>query len=85
MRVIRDESPQETQVDPLLDMVFHFVMSAGWMEKCEDNNLKPFYDYKLEFLYEQNRVLCGSRVIISPVLREKIMWELPGYTQAHVG
>jgi hypothetical protein len=86
--VIDDEFPltakdiaKETRVDPTLSKVLHFVMS-GWPEKCENDNLKPYHNRRLELSCEQDCVLWGSRVIIPPVLRKKILgelhWEHPG-------
>ena len=53
----------------------------GWPEVC-DEDLKPYYTRRHELSCEQNCILWGSRVIIPPVFREKMLeelhWEHPG-------
>ncbi|CAB4030743.1 Transposon Tf2-9 poly, partial [Paramuricea clavata] len=48
----------------------------------QDENLKPYHNRKLELSCEQHCVLWGSRVVIPPVFREKMLnelhWEHPG-------
>lgn len=70
-----------TRVDPVLSKVHHFVMS-GWPEKCDDENLKPYHNRRLELSCEQGCVLWGSRVVIPFVFRVKMLkelhWEHPG-------
>ena len=70
-----------TLLDPVLSRVFDLVMT-GWPEKCEEENLKPYYAHRHELSCEQNCVLWGSRVIIPQVFREKMLkelhWEHPG-------
>ena len=63
-----------TLLDPVLSRVFDLVMT-GWPEKCEEENLKPYYTRRHELSCEQNCVLWGSRVIIPQVFREKMLKE----------
>ena len=65
-----------TLLDPVLGKVFDLVIS-GWPEKCDEENLKPYYTRRHELSCEQNWVLWGSRVIIPQVFREKKLKELP--------
>ena len=61
-----------TRSDPLQSRVLDFVLS-GWREKCDEEELKPYYNRRWKLSCEQNCVLWGSRVIIPHVLREKIL------------
>ena len=45
-----------TLLDPVLSRVFDLVMT-GWPEKCEEENLKPYYARRHELSCEQNCVL----------------------------
>ena len=67
-----------TLLDPVLSRVFDLVMT-GWPEKCEEENLKPYYARGHELSCEQNCVLWGSRVILPQVFREKMLKELHCY------
>ena len=70
-----------TELNPLLSRVFDFVMT-GWLEKCDEEELKPYHICSQELSCEQSCVLWGSRVIITQVFREKMLkefhWEHPG-------
>ena len=70
-----------TKVDSVLCKVYYYVVS-GWPENCQDENLRPYHNRKLELSCEQDCVLWGSRVVIPPVFREKMLnelhWEHPG-------
>lgn len=75
------EIAQQTQLDPVLSRVLQLVMS-GWPEVCDDKNLGPYFSRRLELSCEQNCVLWGSRVVIPPRSRKKMLeelhWEHPG-------
>ena len=79
--ILAKDIARETQLDSVLSKVLHFVMS-GWPEKCEDEELKPYYHRRLELSCEQSCILWGLRVIIPPSLRAKMLkelhWEHPG-------
>ena len=68
-------------VDPVLSKVHQFVMS-GWPEGCPDETITLCYNRRNELSCEQYCVLWGSRVIIPPVFRAKMLgklhWEHPG-------
>ena len=74
------EIGKATLMDPGLSKVLDWVM-VGWPEVC-DEDLKPYYTRRHELSCEQNCILWGSRVIIPPVFREKMLeelhWEHPG-------
>ena len=57
-----------TSLDPVFTKVFDFVMT-GWLESCEEENLKPYYTPRRE-------------LSILQVYREKMLkelhWEHPG-------
>ncbi|CAB4032616.1 Hypothetical predicted protein [Paramuricea clavata] len=69
-----------TKVDSVLCKVYYYIMS-GWPENCQDENLRPYHNRKLELSCEQDCVLWDSRVVIPPVFREKLLnklhWEHP--------
>ena len=86
--VIDDDFPitaedigKATLVDPVLGKVHQFVMS-GWPEGCPDETLKPYHNRRNELSCEQDCVVWGSRVIIPPIFRAKMLgqlhWEHPG-------
>ena len=70
-----------TLVDSVLGKVHQFVMSGG-LEECPDENLKPYQNRRNELSCEQDCVLWGTRVIIPPILRGKMLgqlhWKHPG-------
>ena len=75
------EIGKATQVNPVRCKVFQFVVS-GCPESCEDVALKPYHNYRHELSCEQDYVLWGSRVVIPPVFRNRMLkelhWEHPG-------
>ncbi|XP_022795607.1 uncharacterized protein K02A2.6-like [Stylophora pistillata] len=79
--ILAKDIARETQHDPAMSKVLHFVMS-GWPDRCEDETLKPYHNRRLELSCEQSCILWGSRVIIPPSLRVKMLkelhWEHPG-------
>ena len=70
-----------TLVDSVLSQVHQFVMS-GWPEECPNETLKPYHNRRNELSCEQDCVLWGTRVIIPPTFRAKMLgqlhWEHPG-------
>ena len=79
--IIAKDIGKATRLDPLLSRVLDFVLT-GWPEKCDEEEMKPYYNRRKKLSCEQNCVLWGSRVIIPYVFREKIFkelhWEHPG-------
>ena len=78
--ILAKDVARETQHDPTLSKVLHFVMT-GWPEEC-DETLRPYHNRRLELSCEQHCILWGSRVVIPPSLRPKMLrelhWEHPG-------
>lgn len=66
---------QETGKDPLLSRVLSFVLN-GWPEVCDTEELRPYFNRKLELSAEQGCVLWGTRVIIPPKYRNRMLEEL---------
>ena len=65
-----------TDRDPLLSKVKRYVQQ-GWPEAVsEENVMKPYERRKNELSLQDGCVLWGSRVIIPPSLRERIVQEL---------
>ena len=65
----------------MLSKVLDLVMTR-WTEKCDEEDLKPYYIRRHKLSCEQNCSLWGSRVIIPQGFRESILrelrWEHPG-------
>ena len=70
-----------TSKDPVLAKVKSFILS-GWPDQLEDSEFKPFVQRKHELSVEDGCILWGSRVIIPPQGRQKVLKELH---QAHPG
>ena len=70
-----------TRTEPVLSRVHAYVLS-GWPDKCNDEALKPFFAKRNELSCDQGCILWGSRVVVPPKFREKILqelhWEHPG-------
>ena len=66
---------QETGRDPLLSRVLSFVLN-GWPEACGTEELRPYFNHKLELSAEQGCVLWGTRVVIPPKYRNRMLEEL---------
>ncbi len=69
-----------TSTDPLLSKV-RLMLESGW-EKSSDNAYTPYNQRKDELSIEDGCVLWGTRVVIPPQGREKILSELH---QGHPG
>ena len=66
---------QETGRGPLLSRVLSFVLN-GWREACGTGELRPYFNRKLELSAEQRGVLWGTRVVIPPKYRNRMLEEL---------
>ena len=79
--ITAEDIGKATLVDSALGKVHQFVMS-GWPEECPDESLKPYHNRRNEQSCEQDCVLWGTRVIIPPIFRAKMLrqlhWEHPG-------
>lgn len=65
----------ETKRDKILSRVYNYVM-LGWPNKCEIEELKPYYYRKSELYIEQGCIVYRYRIIIPTILRKKILNEL---------
>ncbi|XP_046399364.1 uncharacterized protein K02A2.6-like [Ischnura elegans] len=65
---------QESQRDPLLAKVLDYCM-FGWPVKGEEN-VKPYFNRKMELSVEQGCLMWGNRVVIPEKLRPIILNEL---------
>ncbi|KAI4881016.1 hypothetical protein NFI96_011261 [Prochilodus magdalenae] len=72
---------QSTRKDAVLSKVLEFTL-RGWPNYAKDENLKPFFIRRLELSSEQGCILWGSRVIIPPAHRNRLLSELH---QGHPG
>ena len=66
---------QETGRDPLLARVLSFVLN-GWPKACVTEELRPYFNRKLELFAEQGCVLWDTRVVIPPIYRDRMLEEL---------
>ena len=65
-----------TRKDPLLSRILRYAMQ-GWPETSKDDDeLKPFHTRKTEISIQDGCLLWGTRVIVPPQGRVKIMDEL---------
>ncbi|KAL0151789.1 hypothetical protein M9458_052940 [Cirrhinus mrigala] len=65
----------ETRRNPLFSKVLDLTLS-GWPSHITDEHLKPFYVRKDQLSTDQGCILWGSRVIIPPKYRERLLSEL---------
>ena len=73
-----------TRKDRVLSQVFEYV-SEGWseMEQCDMNNeLKPFFNKRVELSLHQGCIMWGARVVIPDNLKKVVLKELH---EGHVG
>ena len=61
--------------DPCLSKL-RKMMHQGWMEAEEDEQVKPYMNRRGELSVEDGCILCGTRVLISPQLRSKVLDEI---------
>jgi len=61
--------------DPCLSKLRKMVLQ-GWMEAEEDEQVKPYTNRKGELSVEDGCILCGTRVLIPPQLRSKVLDEI---------
>jgi transposase InsO family protein len=64
-----------TRNDPILAKVTDHVRS-GWPAHCTDENLRPYFNRRMEISVDQDCLLWGYRVIIPPCYRQKLLQEL---------
>lgn len=74
----------ETRHDPILSKVLDLTLS-GWPKFLPNPDLKPFHVRKDELSTDQGCILWGSRVIIPPKYRQRLLSDLqsdghPGMT-----
>ena len=68
------EIRRDSERDPVLGKVINYVR-CGWPPEVEDA-LRPFFTRKNELALEQGCVMWGTRVVVPPSLRQKILNEL---------
>ena len=64
-----------TAKDPILARVKSYTLRS-WPEKLLDADLKPYFDRMLELSVEDGCIVWGSRIVIPPPGRDKILEEL---------
>lgn len=70
-----------TKRDPVMSQVLRFALE-GWPKSCDSKTFKPYLNKKLELSVEEGCLLWGTRVIIPPPGRSKVLVELH---EAHPG
>ena len=64
-----------TERDPLLSRIRAYTQ-YGWPETCEDGDSKPYFLRRRELSLQDGCLLWGSRVIVPPQGRQRILEEL---------
>ena len=70
-----------TRRDPIISQVLHFTLNK-WPIKCESEEFKPYFHRKTELSIAEGCLLWGSRVVVPPQGRSKVITELH---EAHPG
>ena len=65
-----------TDKDPVMSKVKEFVRTGKWPIVCEWEEMKPYASRKYELSIEEGVIMWGSRVVIPPRGREKLLDEL---------
>ena len=60
---------------PLLSRVLQFVQQ-GWLDQCEEEELKPFWSRRTELSVQEGCLLWGNRVVIPPSLQSGLLLDL---------
>ena len=71
----------KTKRDPVLSQVLRYTLE-GWPEAVNSEELTPYYTKRTELSVEDGCILWGTRVIVPPQGRSKILSELH---EAHPG
>ena len=64
-----------TRRDPILSQVLPFTLE-GWPATCNSEELSPYFGKKSELSIGDGCLLWGSRVIVPPQGRSKVLTEL---------
>lgn len=70
-----------TRRDPVLSQVMNLTLK-GWPSTCDVEELKPYFNRKIELSVEDGCLLWGARVIVPPQGRSEVLTELH---EAHPG
>ena len=74
------ELESATRKDPILSKVLYYTRK-GWPQIIQEC-LKPYWNRRLELSIEGHTILCGVRVVIPGILRQRVLEEL---RQGHSG
>ena len=66
---------KETARDPVLSQVYLWVQS-GYPDVCNEDNLRPYFQRRSELSIHDGCLQWGARVVIPPVLQDKVPTEL---------
>lgn len=72
---------EETRRDPILSNVLDLTLT-GWPKFVPNPNLRPFYERKDQLSTDQGCVLWGSRVVMPPKYRRRLLSDLH---EGHLG
>ena len=76
---------KETARDPVLSQVYLWVQS-GYPDVCNEDKLRPYFQRRSELSIHDGCFKWGARVVIPPVLQDKVLAELheghPGVVHA---
>lgn len=65
----------ETRRDPTLSKVLNFTLN-GWPTSLQDKNLRTYFEKREQLSTDQGCLLWGSRVVVPPNLRKRLLHEL---------
>ena len=71
----------ETRRDPVLSHVCQNILN-GWSNSCVSEEMGPYFSRKEELTCEEGVILWGSRIVIPPKLRLRVLQQLH---QTHIG
>ena len=66
---------QATRCDVLLSRVYELTQN-GWPQYCDQVELKPYWNHRLELTTEAGCVLWGSRVVVPQKFRQRLLKEI---------
>lgn len=73
--ITNDEVRIATSKDSILSRVILYVQN-GWQNKCNDEQIRPFYNKRNELYIERGCIMWGYRLVIPEKLRKQVLSQL---------
>ena len=73
--VTSEEVKLHTRRDPIMSQALNFVQN-GWPDAVVDDQFQSYYCRRGEFSVQDGCLIWGNRVVIPPLLRDKVLEEL---------